>query len=148
MGGISDQGKTDLIVVQGNMTGQRYIDQILRPVVVPYARNHGPGFQLMDDNARPHHANIVTNLLAAQHINRFLPWPAISPDMNPLEHFWDELKRAVYPRVQAGDTLADLRRYVLQEWGNIPQAQVQRLIRSMRRRCAALCVSRGGYTRY
>ena len=90
MGGISDQGKTDLIVVQGNMTGQRYIDQILRPVVVPYARNHGPGFQLMDDNARPHRANIVTNFLAAQHINRFLPWPAISPDMNPLEHFWDE----------------------------------------------------------
>ena len=147
-GGISDQGKTDLIVVEGNMTGQRYIDQILRPVIVPYARNHGPHFQLMDDNARPHRANIVTNFLAAEHINRFLPWPAISPDMNPLEHCWDQLGRAVNERVQPGDTLADLRRYVMEEWLNIPQVRVHNLIRSTRRRCVALCVSRGGYTRY
>ena len=30
-----------LIIVEGNLTGQRYIDQILRPVVIPYIGVHG-----------------------------------------------------------------------------------------------------------
>ena len=29
-----------LIIVEGNLTGQRYIDQILTPVVIPYIRWH------------------------------------------------------------------------------------------------------------
>jgi hypothetical protein len=33
------------------------------------------------------------------------------------------------------------------EWHNIPQAFIQRLIGSMRRRCEA-AIARGGYTRY
>ena len=61
---------------------------------------------------------------------------------------WDQLGRAVNERVQPGDTLADLRRYVMEEWLNIPQVRVHNLIRSIGRRCVALCVSRGGYTRY
>jgi hypothetical protein len=37
---------------------------------------------------------------------------------------------------------------LVHEWNNIPQAFIQRLIGSMRRRCEAVVAARGGHTRY
>ena len=51
----------------------------------------------MDDNAPPHRARIVTVRLQALRVPH-MDWPAMSPDLNPLEHLWDQLKRQVYAR--------------------------------------------------
>ena len=40
------------------------------------AQAHGRDFVLMDDNARPHRARIVDQLLAAEEITRMDPWLA------------------------------------------------------------------------
>ncbi|GFR93284.1 dihydropyrimidine dehydrogenase [NADP(+)] [Elysia marginata] len=45
-------------------------------------------------------------------------------------------------------TLLQLERALHEEWDNIPQQVVQRLIGSMRRRCQAVILSRGHHTRY
>jgi hypothetical protein len=49
----------------GNLTGQKYRDNVLAPHVVPHFDNHAladrPMF--MDDNARPHRARIVQHFL-------------------------------------------------------------------------------------
>ncbi|XP_068082888.1 nose resistant to fluoxetine protein 6 [Anabrus simplex] len=58
---------TDLYVVQnGAMTAQRYRDEILRHFIVPYAGAIGDGFLQVDDNARPHRAALVDNMLEAK----------------------------------------------------------------------------------
>ena len=49
--GISDNLKTDLVVINGTLTGQRYIDQVINPYVVPFFRGNRANFTLMDDNA-------------------------------------------------------------------------------------------------
>ncbi|GFW89947.1 transposable element Tcb2 transposase [Trichonephila clavipes] len=41
-------------VRDGPLTARRYKDEILRPIVVPYAAAIGDDFILMDDNCRPH----------------------------------------------------------------------------------------------
>ena len=41
----------------------------------------------MDANVRPH---IVQNYLQQEAIE-LLPWTAMSPDMNPVEHLWNYL---------------------------------------------------------
>ena len=60
-GGIMGGRKTELIVIRGNLNAQRYIDVVLRPVVVPFLQQH-PGI-LMHDNARPHTALVTRNFL-------------------------------------------------------------------------------------
>ncbi|GFT39591.1 transposable element Tcb2 transposase [Trichonephila clavipes] len=97
-GGISIDGRTDLYIIRdGPLTARRYRDEILRPIVVPYAAAIGDDFILMEDNSRPHRANLVEDSLFEEGIVR-MEWPACSPDMNPIEHDWDALGRRVAGR--------------------------------------------------
>ncbi|GFU94923.1 transposable element Tcb2 transposase [Trichonephila clavipes] len=65
-GGISIGGRTDLHIIRnGTLTGRRYADEILRPHVIPYAGAIGDSFVFQDDNARPHRARLVVNMLEA-----------------------------------------------------------------------------------
>ena len=69
-GGVSMRGRTELYVVHGTMTAARYRDEVLDPLVKPYAGAVGPEFVLMDDNARPHRARIITEYLQDETIER------------------------------------------------------------------------------
>ncbi|GFY21696.1 DDE_3 domain-containing protein [Trichonephila clavipes] len=75
--------------MRGNLTGQRYTDDILRPHVGPFL-NGLPGAIFQQDNAHPHTARIAQNF---QRPFQTLPLPARSPDLSPVEHVWDQLKR-------------------------------------------------------
>ena len=69
--GISSTAKTDLVSIDGNLNGQRYIDKVLTPHVLPFLRQMpvaDPIFQ--DDNTRPHQARIVDEFLHVNNVNR------------------------------------------------------------------------------
>ncbi|GFV40322.1 transposable element Tcb2 transposase [Trichonephila clavipes] len=81
-GGISIDGHTDLYIIRdGPLTACLYRDEILRPIVVPYAEAIGDEFILMDENCGPHRANMGKNFLFEEGTVR-MEWPACSPDMN------------------------------------------------------------------
>ncbi|GFX23904.1 transposable element Tcb2 transposase [Trichonephila clavipes] len=71
-GGISIDGRTDLyIILDGLLTARRYRDEILRPIVFPYAAAIGDDFILKDDNCRPpHRANLVEDFIFEEGILR------------------------------------------------------------------------------
>ena len=56
-GGVMGGRKKDLIVIPGILNAQRYITEVLGPVVIPFL-NQNPG-TLMHDNARPHTARLT-----------------------------------------------------------------------------------------
>ncbi|GFV40999.1 transposable element Tcb1 transposase [Trichonephila clavipes] len=88
-GGIDYYSRSTLIVMRGTLTGQRYVDDILPPHVGPFL-NGVPGAIFQQDNARPHTARVAQDFL--RHFQT-LPWPGCSPDLSPVEHVWDQLKR-------------------------------------------------------
>ncbi|GFV13301.1 transposable element Tcb1 transposase [Trichonephila clavipes] len=74
------------------MTGHIYQDVILERHVRLFLSAMGAEFLFMDDNARPHRANIVYECLQSEDIIR-MDWPAYSSVCNPIEHVWDMLSR-------------------------------------------------------
>ncbi|GFV13920.1 transposable element Tcb1 transposase [Trichonephila clavipes] len=71
--------RTDLqIFKRGSVTAVRYRDKVLEPIVRLYAAAVGPTFVLLDDNARPHRADIVDDYLESEGIARMV-WPVYPP---------------------------------------------------------------------
>lgn len=150
--GISMEAKTELVFIEtggrvGGLTANRYVEEILADHVVPYAGFVGENFILMQDNARPHTAASVRQYLQDVGI-RTMDWPARSPDLNPIEHLWDQLKRKVRARNPAPATRSDLQAALSEEWDAIQQNVVKKLIRSMKNRLEAAIKARGGNTKY
>jgi Transposase and inactivated derivatives len=145
-GGISIDGYMDLIV-RGNLTALGYIEQMLLQHVLVPAYSVGPEFILMHDNARAHVARITRAVLRELDIQE-MEWPAVSPDLNPIEHVWDRLNRSVHGRPVPPQTLQDLEQTLVEEWNLIPQRDFHRLIRSMSHRCHAVINAHGGLTPY
>ena len=145
--GVTADRRTDLVVVPGILTGQRYIDEILRPHVVPFLRPVVNNGIFQDDNARPNRARIVDGFLQANNVRR-LEWPAMSPDLSCIGYVWDVLGRAVQKRMKEHSTMADLRRFLGEEWQRIPQATIRKLVFSTRKRLIECRDNRDGYTHY
>jgi transposase len=77
-----------------------------------------------------------------------LDWPAQSPDLNPIEHLWELLKRKLNGYEKASHSMHELWLRVEKEWNNILKEECLRLIESMPRRVAAVLKAKGGYTKY
>ena len=88
-GGITHDGKTDLVVVRGNMTAQKYRDTVLAPVVIPYINRRRGYTVFQHDNARPHTTRLTTQFFTSINVD-VIQWPALSADFLTIEHIWDE----------------------------------------------------------
>ncbi|GFY24571.1 transposable element Tcb1 transposase [Trichonephila clavipes] len=131
--------RTNLHVQSVTMTGHVYGDVILEQHVRLFRGAMGAEFLFMDENARPHRANIVDECLQSEDITR-MDWPAYSPDLNPM------LGRRIAARQPPPTYLPEFRRALLDKWCNIPQDQIDNLILSMPRRFKACIASFGRHT--
>nr|CAH7720244.1 unnamed protein product [Callosobruchus chinensis] len=83
---FSDESRFGLI--SATMTGAYYLQNIINAIVRPLRNEIADQFIFMDDNARPHRTRAVQQALENGNIAR-LEWPAMSPDMRPIELVWD-----------------------------------------------------------
>ncbi|UYV81368.1 hypothetical protein LAZ67_20000963, partial [Cordylochernes scorpioides] len=134
-GAIAYDSRSPLLRIQGTMTAQRYVDDVLRPVTLPYLQGV-PNALYQQDNARPHTARISQQALKDV---QMLPWPPYSPELSPIEHVWDIIGRRLHalPQPLSEDELWQM---VEREWRAIPQDAIRTLIDSLPRRVAA-CIA-------
>ncbi|UYV77692.1 SNQ2 [Cordylochernes scorpioides] len=100
--------------IMGTMTAQRYVDDVLRPVTLPYLQGV-PNALYQQDNARPHTARISQQAL--QDV-QMLPWPPYSPDLSPIEHVWNI--NALYQQNNARPHTARISQQALQDVQMLP----------------------------
>ena len=110
---------------------------------LPFIQFHGPNATFTHDNALPHSAAIIRQFLAINNVN-VLGWHANSPDLNPIEQIWDELRRRVR-RNHAIHTVNDFAAAVQADWANLPAPLIKRYVNNMRRRITA-CIAQNGDT--
>ena len=145
-GGMSRDFRTQLHIFHGHITAEVYRNDVIENIVIPFFRNHGNVTILQQDNATPHTARLTRDYLEQQRVQT-LPWASLSSDLSPIEHLWDELGRRV-KRFHNPQNVAQLEAALIQEWENIPQDRLRRLVGSMRARCDAVIAAQGGHTRY
>jgi len=139
-GGISHNGKVYATVFRSNLNSTLYKD-ILEKNLLPNAKRlYSHSWWLAIDNS-PCHKGVATHYID-HNVPDVLPWPARSPDLNPIENLWALLKRNIRKRFP--QTLDQLEDTILEEWIRLPENTVRNLCDDFPRRLKKLYNEQGG----
>ncbi len=146
-GGVfSAAGTGRLVAIEGKMNAAKYRD-ILDENLLQSAQDLrlGRRFTFQQDNDPKHTAKIMKEWLHNNSVT-VLEWPSQSPDLNPIEHLWRDLKMAVHQRLPSN--LTELERICKEEWQRIPKSRCEKLVASFPKRLMAVLNQKGASTKY
>ncbi len=145
-GCFSAKGPGRLICVKERMNGAMYRD-ILSENLLPSARalKMKRGWVFQHDNDPKHTARATKEWLRKKHF-KVLEWPSQSPDLNPIENLWRELKVRVAQRQPQNITA--LEEICMEEWVKIPATVCENLVKTYRKRLTSVIANKGYITKY
>jgi hypothetical protein len=147
---ISHQRTAPICFIEGTLTSSRYI-QLLSKELEPLVRDleglYHEEIYFQQDNAPAHTAHATQDWLDKHGITVF-HWPAISPDLNPMETVFGTLARRLYAGNRQFSSVAELRAAILEAWEEVSWDDIQRTIHSMHSRMIAVIAEKSGSTEY
>ena len=112
--GISKRGATRVLMFVGNMDAKFYVKEILERTLLPFIHTNFPdGHRFQQDNDPKHTSRLAKAFIEANGIQWFQT-PAESPDLNPIEMLWHELKnflRTIVKPMTKDELLDGIRRF-------------------------------------
>ena len=146
-GAIHHGCRSELVVVDGAMNWHPYI-QILRNQMLPWATGvFGRKFVYIKDNAWPNTARDTAAFLDQQDVE-VMDWPARSPDVNTIEHVWDQISVWIRDMDDPPSTVTELNNAIRQAWAIVWHERVWTLFKSLPSCVWALLATRGRDARY
>ncbi|CAJ0925965.1 unnamed protein product [Ranitomeya imitator] len=144
---ITRTGPGRLIQVHERMNGAMY-REILSANLLPSARalNMKRGWVFQHDNDPKHTARATTKEWLRKKHFKVLEWPSQSPDLNPIENLWGELKVRVAKR--KAKNITALEEICMEEWANIPTTVCGNLVKTYRKRLTSVIANKGYITKY
>ena len=91
-GGISRRGSTPLLIFNGIMESTFYQQNILRQQFLPFVNIVYPDSHRLYQDNDPKHTSRSTQAFMAENGINWWSSPAESPDLNPIENLWNEMK--------------------------------------------------------
>lgn len=149
-GSMAAAGVGKLSFIDGNMNQYKYID-ILRSNLKPSTERLGLGNQwIFQQDNDPKHTAVNVKHWLLYNVPKQLNFPPQSPDLNPIEHIWEELDRRIRkPEVKTKITdKQSLKSALERAWESITHDITENLVLSMPRRLQAVIASNGGPTKY
>ena len=119
------KGTGRLIRVKERMNGAMH-REILSENLLPSAR----ALKMKRDNDPKHTTRAMKEWLGKKHF-KVLEWPSQSPDLNPIENLWRELKVCVAQ--QQPQNITALEEICMEEWAKIPATVCENLVKTYRK---------------
>lgn len=137
----------------GKITLKSYVKHITEPAILPFYESemtHSWPYltYLMQDGAPAHRAKNTREFEEKNGVVR-LEWPASSPDLNPIEILWRNMKDKLDRVPIRPTTVADMRLELQAMWGNLdPKVDTLPYIMSLPTRIKAVISANGGHTKF
>ena len=145
-GCFAASGPGPLAIIDRKMNSQVYQDiwqENVRLSVRQLKLNRS--WVMKQDNDPKHRSKSTTEWLQQKKIC-LLEWPSQSPDLNPIEMMWHDLKRAVHTRHPKN--IVELKQFCKEEWFKIPPDHCAGLIRNYVKQFVEVIAAKGGSTSY
>ncbi len=98
----------------------------------------------MQQDNDPKHTSKSTSELLKKNKMKVLEWPNQSPDLNPIEMLWHDLKQSIHARKPS--SVAEWKQFCKEEWAKIPPQWCERLIASYHKCLIAVVAAKSGTT--
>jgi transposase len=145
-GCFSAQGVGGSRFYDGTMDSRLLTDTFTQ-FMKPHALRTWPAEQwfFLQDNA-PYHASVDTQTWLHNNGIDCIDFPSHSPDLNPIENLWADLKRRVELRWPS--SITELMEILSEEWEATDPEYLARLAHNIIDRCKAVVACRGFMTKY
>jgi len=151
-GMITAKGMGRLHWIDGIMCGPDYVEILDKQFLgtlkdLKIRRSGKEGLIFQQDNDPKHTSKVAQEWFQKKNVKK-LPWPPSSPDMNIIEHVWDQLDALVHARNPLLMNKEQLWEALQEEWENFLCKALDTLYESMLCQVAALLKAQGGSTKY